>query len=181
MMILLLLLSLCATDCRIAPDSTVCHPYVGGCYQMCYSYYHDGQTKWIRAVVEKCDTVWCRTYEFGDKFTAVYRVYVECHPETTLVDSGVVEDGWWFSVPDGSVDVRKDETDTLWIFDTPFLRSEMPDLKEMLREWREKRREEAIWRCVRDYQYRAMTDWSLQMTGDQLEDSCRCVYGGQKK
>lgn len=177
-MILLLLLSLCATECRVhRNDIPVDEQW------LCRDAEIQGKPCWVQShwfsctVVEKCDTVklptWGRYPVFkGDRFfEADSNTYViRCHPETTLVDSGVVDDGWWFSAPDGKVEIRKPaDEDTLWIFDTPFLRSEMPDLKEMLREWR-------VEKCV-DSAYNVDMRAGRWPYYKAIRDSCECVYG----
>lgn len=173
-MIILIFLSLLATDCRVhrgpMADTVGCEIAVGVVSRMpqgCLTKSH-----WIDTCKMRCDTVWYyRERLFGFRYVTDSIPNIHCYPDTAI------DSGWWFSVPDGKIDIRKPaEEDTLWIFDTPFLRSEMPDLKEMLREWR-------VARCIQTAITKAKDNgswWFGDVDERTLRDSCRCVYGGGK-
>lgn len=164
-MILLLLLSL------LAGDTVKVHRNPPGSEQwLCRDAEIQGKPCWVPehyftgVVTDKCDTV---VYVRSGGTTTYF---LDCHPETTLVDSG-----GYAGPGDETVTIIGAPGPTVYVLDSiagldlRWLKEAMPDLKEMLREWR-------IERCYKH----GFDGWGrIKLFGSHryiVRDSCECVY-----
>lgn len=170
MTILLTLLSLLATDCRVHRADSILYDWGQVCSYGNVAICKDS-SHYIDTCKMRCDTVWTHRYWLEQTPDGTrgredsFRV-IDCYPDTAESDSLA---SMGLSIWPGEAPPPPPDTILKRYYPAPLDSAELSDIREMLREWRVEKCYKAT---VNRWERWDIFEWEK----DAIRDSCRCLY-----